>query len=1456
MSLDNGQIVGSYRVLKQLGKGGVGSVYLAIHQHIHRQVALKVLNAEYANNPDVVSRFLHEARVVNLLKHPGLVQVSDFGQLPDGTVYIVMEYLEGKTLLDLLREHGRLDELRALEIANQIASTLAAAHAKRIIHRDLKPENIILEPDPALRGERVKVLDFGLAKQLDAKAGVPYKTRSGELLGTPVYMSPEQCRGDIPVQEATDVYSLGIVLYEMLAGRPPFLSESVGMMLVHHLSSEPPLLVDMAPSVSPKVAHLVHQMMRKDPAQRPTMQQVSQLLAERISESEPSGHGAFSGALQESAKGTDKLEEGEQKPPLLALALSLIQRVAIQDGSHLWQVQDDRGGTIGTLTVIGKRVGFGLTLGGNLYLDEGLLLDAPLLWQRLDKWQKLPEEERRRRGLDLHPEEPLEYLALRRLTQRGLKVLLTRGGPALRLQPADLPEDIRSMARVTFSCLDVLISERARPISEDLSVVLRGYHALREDTSDVWIFNRCGSRASDLWPDLSVRLGEKHLDDLNLAYQTAIHVLGSLRHRTKRILGGEAQAIYIALGDEFFLGLVDREYVALLRMPQGKAGRVLQQIEVLLSTKFTVPSMTCSLDVHIELIVEESDAIEVPPEPQPEQIEVVSVQPLGLLPAPGMTPMQAPAMALQPTIAAPITATAKSQPLAPVLPPVAQPVAAALLPAAPLAAAALPALAASPAPVALLAPAAPPAPAPGAESPGFTPPAAVLRAAAPATPAPAPSPVPALVDESPIPASSPAVLLDAAAPDTPAAPLLVLQELTVRKDRRTILENVSLEIAPRGLHTIMGPAGTGKSTLLKAVTGRLSAMDGWGLAGAVLYLGEPVGLAGTPALVEQKLSYTATRLRSLLGDVAMSVGQGRSVKSLLQLAGLSRLGSYVDRALEDPQLKLTPGEVRCLAILRSLADEPALLCIDEPTAELDEEDSELVLRLLKQQSSQRSVLMVTHRQDHAQKVSDTVGLLAGGRLRSWLPAQQFFAAPPTTLLRHYLRTGGCPTPAPDTTSESLDPSYVQPLATSRSEPAEEEPPATPAAAQLRAAESSASQVLWECQAPILSLRRLGLSLGRSSILRNVSLDVGERGLYLLVVESPTESRQLCGFLSGQLPLDKLTLTGTATYLGQPIGELGWGASAALQPQLLMKKGFSYLAEVAPKGELPQREWVEHILKELGLRSLCERLDQPLLDLETLERRQVAIARALHSASRFLCLDAPFDALSDTDGERMAEFLRQCGEKRAILITERDARHAKRLGAAVALLREPPPSVKGVLEAPAADSVSAPAPATSAAYGAGPSGFRWLRPGSLAGTQEPGLIGDLDTDLDLLRGAGVTVLVTLTEHPLSEAVLNAHGLKSLFFPIPDMRAPSIQAAASMCEQVASLLASREVVAFHCRAGHGRTGTALASLLIWEGQSAEDALATVRRVEPRWVQSEEQEQFLSKFAGWCRDHRPSV
>ena len=268
--------IGPYRVLRQIGMGGMGMVLEAIHSTIERRVAIKLLLPQYAKDATVTERLFREALAVNRIEHPSLVQVSDFGQMADGTVYLVMEFLRGQTLASWMEQNsGPVQAPMVIKIAAQVASALAAAHSKGIVHRDLKPDNLMLVEDAVdPRAVKVKLLDFGIAKVVQEQAPSKAKTATDLVMGTPYYMSPEQCQGAGYVDAKSDVYSLGVMLFHLLSGRLPFEGEGSGQLIGMHLFKPPPLLRELTPSVPAGLAELVQGLLAKNRDARPTMEEL------------------------------------------------------------------------------------------------------------------------------------------------------------------------------------------------------------------------------------------------------------------------------------------------------------------------------------------------------------------------------------------------------------------------------------------------------------------------------------------------------------------------------------------------------------------------------------------------------------------------------------------------------------------------------------------------------------------------------------------------------------------------------------------------------------------------------------------------------------------------------------------------------------------------------------------------------------------------------------------------------------------------------------------------------------------------------------------------------------------------------------------------------------------------------------------------------------------------------
>ena len=282
-----GTEVEHYQIGRRLAAGGMGVVHEGRDKKTGERVAIKFLHPEIAKHREVTLRFINEARAVTIIGHPNLVRIIHLGRQEGGAPYLVMEYLDGIPLHVRLRESGgRLPLFQAIDVCHQVAEALTASHEKGIVHRDLKPENIMLLANPQ-GGTQVKVFDFGIAKlpaEHMSKEFTMLRTQSGQLLGTPHYMAPEQCRSDRKVSDKTDVYALASVLFRCLAGRTPFVTEARGDAALMHICAqqiaEPaPALSQFVPDAPAALVALVKQALSKEPDERPTMKEFSQHLS-------------------------------------------------------------------------------------------------------------------------------------------------------------------------------------------------------------------------------------------------------------------------------------------------------------------------------------------------------------------------------------------------------------------------------------------------------------------------------------------------------------------------------------------------------------------------------------------------------------------------------------------------------------------------------------------------------------------------------------------------------------------------------------------------------------------------------------------------------------------------------------------------------------------------------------------------------------------------------------------------------------------------------------------------------------------------------------------------------------------------------------------------------------------------------------------------------------------------
>jgi eukaryotic-like serine/threonine-protein kinase len=271
-----GSLIGNYRLQKLLGTGGMGSVYLATHISVGKEVAIKIIKESESQSPTLVERFFREARSIAKIHHENVIELLDFGTTPEGRFYLVVELLTGKDLAELLNEQPILPIKRAIHITRQIANGLESAHQQKIVHRDLKPENVFLTSfrgDPDL----VKILDFGIAKDLnDLPLGERGMTDPGKFLGTPLYMAPEQ---GAEVDSRSDVYSLGLILYRMVTGELAFRSGNLADLIYKHLTQPVPSPCSLNPAISEGLEQVIIKALAKSKTERySSMREFSQAL--------------------------------------------------------------------------------------------------------------------------------------------------------------------------------------------------------------------------------------------------------------------------------------------------------------------------------------------------------------------------------------------------------------------------------------------------------------------------------------------------------------------------------------------------------------------------------------------------------------------------------------------------------------------------------------------------------------------------------------------------------------------------------------------------------------------------------------------------------------------------------------------------------------------------------------------------------------------------------------------------------------------------------------------------------------------------------------------------------------------------------------------------------------------------------------------------------------------------
>lgn len=427
---------------------------------------------------------------------------------------------------------------------------------------------------------------------------------------------------------------------------------------------------------------------------------------------------------------------------------------------------------------------------------------------------------------------------------------------------------------------------------------------------------------------------------------------------------------------------------------------------------------------------------------------------------------------------------------------------------------------------------------------------------------------------------------------------------------------------------------------------------------------------------------------------------------------------------------------------------------------------------------------------------------------------------------------------------------------------------------------------------ILTLENYGAAFGDKIILSNVNLNILERGIFVLLGPSGTGKSTLLRAIVGlNEPNPMFRTWGNAVYMGDALANDNRPALVSQSAKLMMATVLENVVYHLPERNnltIPQqRELATRLLTQAGLDSLLNSLDDSVLNLPLAQQRHLAILRLAAASPRLLCLDEPTSGISDAEATVLLDYIKKESKRRAILIVLHNLTQAKALSGYTALLaggyiQEIQPTTDfinnpqsdsakqwvrtGSCNVPSpdalpedlADDVLPPPPLPQEARQApsqsvGPRGFLWLKRGYLAGTPLPGVYHDIDYDMKMLNKVGVTMLVTLTTRPVDQEALDRNNIKSTWHAIKDMQAPGLEQAITICQEIETLIRDGEVLAVHCRAGLGRTGTILAAYLIWEGSSALDALNTVRDVEPRWVQSDEQALFLEQFATYLSSKR---
>ncbi len=432
---------------------------------------------------------------------------------------------------------------------------------------------------------------------------------------------------------------------------------------------------------------------------------------------------------------------------------------------------------------------------------------------------------------------------------------------------------------------------------------------------------------------------------------------------------------------------------------------------------------------------------------------------------------------------------------------------------------------------------------------------------------------------------------------------------------------------------------------------------------------------------------------------------------------------------------------------------------------------------------------------------------------------------------------------------------------------------------------------------ILSLREYGVAFGDKIILNGIDLDIPEQGMTVLLGPAGTGKSTLLRTLSGLNNANpSLRTWGKAEYVGMPLGKSESPALVAQKTKLIMASIRENIVNDMPERHTldisQQRDVAQRLLSKAGLTELVDRLNDNASDFPLAVQRHLAIARTVAANPKLIFVDEPTAGLDAAETHRLLDYLLMEAERRAVVVVVHNQKQAIKLGGQTALLAggwvhetqptadffaapqsqaardfvrsgsccvSAPDTPDEHLNDPVTEAIDTPAaplktvrpkiPEEARKYKSdafGPRNFLWLRKGDLAGTPRPGLLIELDYDLAALQRVGISVLVSLTTQPIDPVILAEYDIKGIAFPIKDMGVPTIEAALKLCEQVGELTEQGEAIAMHCKAGMGRTGTMLVAQLIWEGETALDALEAARSIEPRWVQSDVQVEFLEEFA----------